>query len=257
MDLHEIPNSPHPHHDQFEIVILVGPDPFTTTIQTTVMEPNTAQRSPINMNVPSSLNPRLSDIIPHVIFVNPGEDIIEKVAAYSQAVAEPDTEICIMSAHGLVGSVALHHSGSIFNYEGQFEIVSLFGNLEVYDNNSDNIRMSYFKVSLANTDSRLLEGVVADKLIAASLVKVIVGSFTLDGKNASLNNLEYEFSSAPLPKLVNDGTQTDVTTQGHSSQSLGDKENNPFSQGTAIYNNTIQPIPTMSMYQQLWAHQTQ
>lgn len=73
MDLHEIPDSPHPHHDQFEIVILVGPDPFTTTIQTTVMEPNTAQRSPINMNVPSSLNARLSDIIPHVIFVNPGE----------------------------------------------------------------------------------------------------------------------------------------------------------------------------------------
>jgi hypothetical protein len=88
-------------------------------------------------------------------------------------------------------------------------------------------------------------------------LQVIVGSFTLDGKNASLNNLKYELPSAPLPELVAIGTQTDVTTQGHSSESIGVKENNPFSQGTAIYNNTIQPIPTMSMYQQLWAHQTQ
>jgi hypothetical protein len=87
MDLNEMPDSPHPHHNQLEIVILVGPDPFTTTIQTTAMEPNTAQGSPFNMNVnlspnheplvsnivPSSLNPCLSAIIPHVIFVNPGE----------------------------------------------------------------------------------------------------------------------------------------------------------------------------------------
>ena len=68
-----------------------------------------------------------------------------------------------------------------------------------------------------------------------------MGSFTLDGKNASLNNLKYELSSAPLPQLVTAGTATDVTTQGHSSESLGDNENNSFSQGTKIYNNVDVP----------------
>jgi len=58
--------------------------------------------------------------------------------------------------------------------QGQFEIVSLTGNLQVSDNNNGNNRMSYFKVSLVNTDSRLLVGVVADNLIAASLVKVML-----------------------------------------------------------------------------------
>jgi hypothetical protein len=59
---------------------------------------------------------------------------------------------------------------------GQFEIASLSGNLEVSDNNNGNKRMSYFKVSLVNPDSRLLVGVVADKLIAASLVKVLLSN---------------------------------------------------------------------------------
>jgi hypothetical protein len=59
---------------------------------------------------------------------------------------------------------------------GQFKIASLSGNLEVSDNNNGNKRMSYFKVSLVNPDSRLLVGVVADKLIAASLVKVLLSN---------------------------------------------------------------------------------
>jgi len=68
MDPHETPDSPHPHHDQLENVILVGPDPYTNTTQTNIMEPNTSQLSPINMNanlspnniVPSSLNSSIS-----------------------------------------------------------------------------------------------------------------------------------------------------------------------------------------------------
>ncbi|AES94446.1 hypothetical protein MtrunA17_Chr5g0400611 [Medicago truncatula] len=110
--------------------------------------------------------------------------------------------------------------------------------------------MSYFKVSLVNPDSRLLVGVVADKFIAASLVKVIVGSFTLDGKKNGLNNLKYEPSSASLSQLVAFGTPTNATTHGPSSESLGVNENNLFCQRPEIYNKIIQPIPTMSMYQQ-------
>ena len=75
-----------------------------------------------------------------------------------------------------------------------------------------------------------------------------MGCFTLNGKKASLNNLKYELSSAPSPQLVTVVTPTKVTTQGPSSESLGDNENTDYSQGTEIYNNTIQPIPTMSIY---------
>jgi len=52
----------------------------------------------------------------------------------------------------------------------------LSGNLELFDNTTQCKKMSYFKVSLEGPGSRLLAGVVADKLIAASLVKVLLSN---------------------------------------------------------------------------------
>jgi len=60
-----------------------------------------------------------------------------------------------------------------FSSQGQFEILSLSGMLEVFDNNNDSKRMDYFKVSLVDPNSNVFGGVV-DKLIAASLVKVFL-----------------------------------------------------------------------------------
>jgi len=67
MDSHKIPDTPHSYHDQLENVILVGPNPFTNTIQTTMMEPNTAQVSPINMN--ANLCPNQEPFVTNISFI--------------------------------------------------------------------------------------------------------------------------------------------------------------------------------------------
>jgi len=59
-----------------------------------------------------------------------------------------------------------------FKSQGQFEILSLSGMLDIFDNKNGSKRMGYFKVSLVDPNLHLLGGVVADKLIAASFVKV-------------------------------------------------------------------------------------
>jgi len=76
MDSHERQQPhphPHPDHLQLENVVLVGPNPFTNTVSTTMMEPITAQfpqlnmntnqpphSEPLNNNIPSSLKPCVS-----------------------------------------------------------------------------------------------------------------------------------------------------------------------------------------------------
>ncbi|RHN53866.1 putative PPC domain, AT hook, DNA-binding protein [Medicago truncatula] len=56
-----------------------------------------------------------SGFSPHVIIVNRGEDIVAKVGAFCQG--GPNTDMCILSAHGLVGNAALYQSGSVVTYE--------------------------------------------------------------------------------------------------------------------------------------------
>ncbi|RHN53697.1 hypothetical protein MtrunA17_Chr5g0398641 [Medicago truncatula] len=129
--------------------------------------------------------------------------------------------------------------------------------LEVCDNNSGCKRMGNFKVSLVGPDLRPLGGVVANKLIAASSVKVTVGSFTLDVKKASSNNLKIGPSSVPSSQIAASGTPIGATLQGPSYESSGDNQNSPFSQRLGSYNNASQPFPTTAMYQKSLARQIQ
>ncbi|KAI5439553.1 hypothetical protein KIW84_025084 [Lathyrus oleraceus] len=196
---------------------------------------------------------------PHVIMVNHGEDIFKKVMAFSQERAGSDTEMCVVSAEGLIGTVALHQAGSIVVFEGQFEIISLSAQLVESDDGSGLKRMSNLKISVGGPDSRLLGGVVADKLVAASTVKVIMGCFNLDGKKTSSNNQKSGPSSTPPSHFAASGTPTSPTSQGPSSESSGDHENSPFTQGPGVYNNASQVDQNMMMFHhpQVWARQTQ
>ncbi|GAU42891.1 hypothetical protein TSUD_232020 [Trifolium subterraneum] len=196
---------------------------------------------------------------PYVIIVNPGEDVVAKLTAACRG--GPNSEICILSADGFVSTVALQQPQNIVTYEGLFEIVSLSGTF-VSGNNNGGKRMINWKVSLGGgSDAHIWGGVVAGKLIAASSVKVILGSFTVDGKKASSNNWNSGPSSAPSSQFAAVGTPTNVaTSQGHSSESSGDNEDSPFTQGTSgvyNYNNAGQAIPNMALYQQMWAHHNQ
>ncbi|XP_061361447.1 AT-hook motif nuclear-localized protein 13 [Gastrolobium bilobum] len=196
---------------------------------------------------------------PHVILVDPGEDITEKIMAFSQ---QGPRTVCILSANGAIRNVTLRQpalSGGTATFEGRFEIISLSGALQLSENNGERSRTSGLSVSVAGSDGRVLGGGVAGMLTAASSVQVIVGSFIANAKKSSSNMLKSGPSSAPTSQMLTFGapmTPTSPTSQGHSTESSEDNDHSPFSAG-GLYNNASQPVHNMQMYHHpLWAGQT-
>ncbi|KAL7108478.1 hypothetical protein ACP275_06G114900 [Erythranthe tilingii] len=115
--------------------------------------------------------------IPHVITVNPGEDINMKIISFSQ---QGSRAICILAANGSISNVTLRQpnsSGGTLTYEGCFEILSLTGSFMPSDNGLTKSRSGGMSVSLAGSDGRVLGGGLAGMLVAAGPVQVVIGSF--------------------------------------------------------------------------------
>ncbi|VVB07710.1 unnamed protein product [Arabis nemorensis] len=114
---------------------------------------------------------------PHVITVNAGEDVTNKIISFSQ---QGPRAICVLSANGVISSVTLRQpdsSGGTLTYEGRFEILSLSGSFMPNDIGGTRSRTGGMSVSLASPDGRVVGGGVAGLLVAASPVQVVVGSF--------------------------------------------------------------------------------
>ncbi|CAL0314352.1 unnamed protein product [Lupinus luteus] len=197
---------------------------------------------------------------PHVILVEPGEDIAAKFVEFSQ---QGPRTVCILSARGAISNVTLRQpttSGCAVTHEGLFEIISLSGSTPLSEKSSGYDKMDGLSVSLAGPDGRVLGGLVAGILKAASQVQVIVGSFIAEHKKSSSNNLK-SGPSAPSPQMSTFGapaTPTTPTSQGPSSDSSDDNDNGPSNREPGVYNNATQPVHNMPMYHhRLWAGQTQ
>ncbi|OIV94666.1 hypothetical protein TanjilG_25890 [Lupinus angustifolius] len=204
---------------------------------------------------------------PHIILVENGEDIAAKVMSFSHGGLRT---VCILSAHGAISNVTLRHttmSGDTVTYElfrfvvylyGLFEIISLSGSAS--GKSSGYNKMDGFSVSLAGPDGRVLGGIVAGTLTAASQVQVIMGSFIAESKKSISNNLKSS-SAPPSPQVLTFGapaTSTSPTSQGPSSDSSDDNDDDPFNRGSGFYNNATQTIHNMPLYRpQLWVSQTQ
>ncbi|WJX55183.1 hypothetical protein P8452_40984 [Trifolium repens] len=138
----------------------------------------------------------------------------------------------------------------IATYEGeQFEIISLTGTLLPGNNGSK--RMGSWTVTLGGgPKAKIWGGVVADKLIAASVVKVILGCFSVDGKKASLNNQNSQPPPVPPVEFAASGSTPTPT------DSSGDNEEIPFDQGgpSGVFDDDDDDllIPNLTMYQQMW-----
>uniref|UniRef100_A0A7N0U1A0 AT-hook motif nuclear-localized protein n=1 Tax=Kalanchoe fedtschenkoi TaxID=63787 RepID=A0A7N0U1A0_KALFE len=118
-----------------------------------------------------------ANFMPHMINVNPGEDVTMKVISFSQ---QGPRAICILSANGVISSVTLRQpdsSGGTLTYEGRFEILSLSGSFMPSDNGATRSRSGGMSVSLSSPDGRVIGGGVAGLLVAASPVQIVVGSF--------------------------------------------------------------------------------
>lgn len=68
------------------------------------------------------------------------------------------------------------HRSDLFLLQGRFEIISLSGSFLLSDNNGNRSRSGGLSVSLAGSDGRVLGGLVAGMLMAASPVQVWVNS---------------------------------------------------------------------------------
>ncbi|KAG9160707.1 hypothetical protein Leryth_017499 [Lithospermum erythrorhizon] len=134
--------------------------------------------------------------LPHMIAVNAGEDVSMKIISFSQ---QGPRAICIISAVGVISNVTLRQpnsSGGTLTYEGRFEILSLSGSFTPTETGGSRSRSGGMSISLASPDGRVVGGVLAGLLIAATPVQVVVGSF-LPGNHQEVKPKKQK----PEPKL--------------------------------------------------------
>ncbi|KAI3734471.1 hypothetical protein L6452_13941 [Arctium lappa] len=167
---------------------------------------------------------------PHIIVVQPGEDVLNKIMSFSQ---NGPRAVCIMSGIGVITNVTLRQaatSGGTATYEGRFDILALSGSFVLSEVFGQRTRTGGLSVTLSGPDGRVFGGVVAGLLIAASPVQVIVGSF-LPENSKEANHVE------PLTKVMpaNHGTgPSSSPSHGTLSESSGGGGNeNSSPQGMA------------------------
>ncbi|XWS49245.1 hypothetical protein CRYUN_Cryun13aG0147500 [Craigia yunnanensis] len=166
-------------------------------------------------------------------------DIASKIMSFSQ---QGLRTVCILSVNGAIRNVTLCQpvmSGGTVTYELQQE---------------------RWIVSLAGSDSRVLGGGVAGMLQAASPVKVIVGSFIVDGKKQNSDVFKTGPSSLLTPNMQSfgaPGTTGSSPSQGGSSKSSDENGGSPLNRGSGFYSNSAPSIHNnnMQMYS-LWTGHT-
>lgn len=118
---------------------------------------------------------------PHVIIIQPGEDVAARIMAFSQ---QGPRAVCIISATGAVSTATLHQdsdAGGVVTYEGRFEILCLSGSYLLLDDGGTRTRSGGLCIALCGPDHRVIGGSVGGVLTAAGTVQVIVGSFMYGG----------------------------------------------------------------------------
>ncbi|PKI65775.1 hypothetical protein CRG98_013847 [Punica granatum] len=138
---------------------------------------------------------------PHMITVNPGEDVTMKVMSFSQ---QGSRAICVLSANGTISNVTLRQPtscGGTLTYEGRFEILSLSGSFTPTESGGAGSRSGGMSISLAGPDGRVLGGGLAGLLIAAGPVQVVVGSF-ISGHQLQQKPKKQRAGPAPTPPNV-------------------------------------------------------
>jgi len=127
---------------------------------------------------------------PHVIIIQPGEDVAARIMAFSQ---QGPRAVCIISATGAVSTATLHQdsdSGGVVTYEGRFEILCLSGSYLVLDDGGTRTRSGGLCIALCGPDHRVIGGSVGGVLTAAGTVQVIVGSFMYGGSKKNKGKAE-------------------------------------------------------------------
>ncbi|GFY82703.1 AT-hook motif nuclear-localized protein 1 [Actinidia rufa] len=141
------------------------------------------------------------DFTPHVVTVNTGEDVAQKILSFSM---KGPRGICVLSANGAVSNVTIHQpgsSGGLLTYEGRFEILSLTGSFTVSENGGVRSRTGRLSVSLAGPDGRVVGGGIAGLLTAASPIQKLSEEVPKEPKEEML----------PPSSMVNNGGMNELS----------------------------------------------
>ncbi|XP_024997058.1 AT-hook motif nuclear-localized protein 1-like [Cynara cardunculus var. scolymus] len=114
---------------------------------------------------------------PHMVTVNPGEDVTSKIISFSKY---GPRAVCVLSALGIISHVTLRQassSGGTVTYEGRFEILSLSGSFTPGEVGGLSSREGGMSIALSSPDGRVVGGLLGGLLTAAGPVQVVVASF--------------------------------------------------------------------------------
>nr|XP_033517094.1 AT-hook motif nuclear-localized protein 8 [Nicotiana tomentosiformis] len=123
-------------------------------------------------------------ITPHVITVEKGEDIAQKIVSFTR---QGPRTVSIMSGYGVVSKVVLVRAATTdetVTHEGQFDIVSLSGSFRESIIGDEDSWTGAITISLAR-DGLVLGGNVIGDLTAASTVQIILGTFVEESERAN------------------------------------------------------------------------
>nr|XP_043632098.1 AT-hook motif nuclear-localized protein 14-like [Erigeron canadensis] len=144
----------------------------------------------------SSLGNTGQGFTPHVISINAGEDIGQKIMSFLQ---QSKQEMCVLSASGSISNASLRQpatSGGNISYEGRFDILSLCGSYVRSDFGGTTGGLS---VCLSSNDGQIIGGSIDGPVIAAGPVQVIVGTFSVDSKKEIATIIRSDASINKLP----------------------------------------------------------
>ncbi|GMG99587.1 hypothetical protein Nepgr_001427 [Nepenthes gracilis] len=142
---------------------------------------------------------------PHVITVDAGEDVAQKIMLFMQ---QTKRELCVLSASGSVCNASLRQpatSGGNITYGGHFDIITLSGS---YVRSDLGGRAGGLSACLSSTDGQIVGGGVGGPLIAAGPVEVIVCTFLFDPKKDASSGIKGDASASTLPSPVPTSTTT-------------------------------------------------
>ncbi|XP_071685875.1 AT-hook motif nuclear-localized protein 5-like [Rutidosis leptorrhynchoides] len=175
---------------------VASPDPNTPTPEKKRGRPPGSGRKQQLANVGEWMhNSAGSAVTPHIIHISIGEDVAEKILSFAQ---QRQRALCILSGNGSVSAVTLRQfssSGGTVTYEGRFEILCISGSYLLAESGSPRNRTGSLSVSVCSSDGQVIGGAIGGKLIASTLIQVVVLSFLYGGGGDYYKPKEIELPS--------------------------------------------------------------
>ncbi|WJX44056.1 hypothetical protein P8452_31083 [Trifolium repens] len=136
---------------------------------------------------------------PHVMTVNPGEDVVAKIHAFLEN--DPLAAVYILCAVGSVSSVVLQQPGifcGLLKFEGLFEILSLRPWNFTSGGAGARSQMCKLSVSLARPDFSVFGAPIVNSMIAATPILLGLAIYKQNTSNQTMGNSSFSTAQNKL-----------------------------------------------------------